>query len=122
MSPSSDRPGRHRRPKPTTRPATPDDVETPPDDVETPFGLGAVPALVAGLAWALTTVTIRSSRLIRLAPEKLLFYQLGVSMLVTPLLSLLLGESWNWSFSAFAVASLLLQTVVVAFASYLLWM
>lgn len=84
--------------------------------------LGDLLALVAGLAWALTTVTIRSSRLIRLAPEKLLFYQLGVSMLVTPLLSLLLGESWNWSFSAFAVASLLLQTVVVAFASYLLWM
>lgn len=28
MSPSSDRPGRHRRPKPTTRAATPDDIET----------------------------------------------------------------------------------------------
>jgi drug/metabolite transporter (DMT)-like permease len=39
-----------------------------------------------------------------------------------PLLSQGLGEVWQWQFSAFAVASLLVQTVLVAFISFLVWM
>jgi drug/metabolite transporter (DMT)-like permease len=35
---------------------------------------------------------------------------------------LALGEAWIWQFSPFAVTSLLLQTVMGAFASYLAWM
>ena len=81
-------------------------------------GLG----LLAGLLWGLTTVVIRGSRLGALAPEKLLFYQLGVSALALPVLSLALGEVWVWQFSSFALTSLLMQTVVGAFASYLVWM
>jgi drug/metabolite transporter (DMT)-like permease len=84
--------------------------------------LGDVLALAAGLAWGLTTVTIRASSLARATPEKLLFYQVAVSATVLPLLSLALGESWTWQFSPFAIGSLLLQTVVGAFASYLVWM
>jgi drug/metabolite transporter (DMT)-like permease len=41
--------------------------------------LGDVMALAAGLAWGLTTVTIRTTRLTLISPEKLLFYQIGVS-------------------------------------------
>ena len=37
------------------------------------------------------------------------------------MLSLALGEVWNWNLSPFAIGSLLLQTVVGAFASYLAW-
>lgn len=79
-------------------------------------------ALAAGLSWGLTTVTIRASRLSRVSAEKLLFYQVGVSAVTLPVLSLLLGERWRWNLSAFATTSLLLQTVVGAFASYLAWM
>jgi len=79
-------------------------------------------ALAAGMFWGLTTVVIRSSRLAQATPEKLLFYQVGVSTVTLPLLSLLLGERWVWTFSTFASSSLLLQTVVGAFASYLAWM
>lgn len=57
-----------------------------------------------------------------MAPEKLLFYQVAVSALTLPWLSLALGEQWVWQFGAFASGSLLLQTVVGAFASYLAWM
>jgi drug/metabolite transporter (DMT)-like permease len=78
--------------------------------------------LLAGLLWGLTTVVIRASGLSRVSAEKLLFYQLAVSALALPALSLGLGEVWVWHFSAFAVSSLLLQTVVGAFASYLAWM
>ena len=38
-----------------------------------------------------------------------------------PLLSLSMNEVWNWNLSGFALGSLLLQTVVGAFASYLSW-
>jgi drug/metabolite transporter (DMT)-like permease len=84
--------------------------------------LGDVLALLAGLSWGLTTVTIRASSLARVSAEKLLFYQVAVSAVTLPVLSLGLGERWRWSFSAFATTSLLLQTVVGAFASYLAWM
>ena len=83
---------------------------------------GDVLALAAGMLWGLTTVVIRASSLSAIAAEKLLFYQLAVSAAAFPLLSLALGEAWVWRFSQFAITSLLLQTVVGAFASYLAWM
>ena len=83
---------------------------------------GDLLGLAAGLLWGLTTVVIRASRLATITPEKLLFYQLAVSAAALPALSLALGEAWVWQFSPFALASLGLQTVVGAFASYLAWM
>ena len=87
-----------------------------------PTWVGDVMALVAGMLWGLTTVVIRATSLAKVSPEKLLFYQVAVSAVSLPLLSLALGERWSWSFSPFALTSLLLQTVVGAFASYLAWM
>jgi drug/metabolite transporter (DMT)-like permease len=84
--------------------------------------LGDALALAAGLAWGLTTITIRASSLVRISAEKLLFYQVAFSALTLPVLSLLLGEHWNFDFSPFAATSLILQTGVGAFASYLVWM
>jgi drug/metabolite transporter (DMT)-like permease len=84
--------------------------------------LGDLLALSAGLFWGLTTVLIRSTRLALVSPEKLLFYQVAVSAAVLPFLSMMLGEHWVWQFSAFAISSLLIQTVAGAFASYLAWM
>ncbi len=83
---------------------------------------GDLLALCAGMLWGLTTVVIRASGLARVGAEKLLFYQLGVSCLAFPALSLALGETWSWRFSAFGWTSLALQTIVGAFASYLAWM
>ena len=83
---------------------------------------GDLLGLAAGALWGLTTVVIRASTLQRVSAEKLLFYQLAVSAAAFPLLSLALGEVWVWQFSGFAITSLLLQTVVGAFASYLAWM
>ena len=83
---------------------------------------GDLLALAAGMFWGLTTVVIRGTQLTRISAEKLLFYQVGVSAVALPLLSWALGERWVWSFSAFSTASLLAQTVVGAFASYLAWM
>ena len=84
--------------------------------------LGDVMALAGGMLWGLTTVVIRASSLARASAEKLLFYQIAVSTAVLPVVSLALGEPWSWNFSPFALTSLVLQTVVGAFASYLAWM
>ena len=83
---------------------------------------GDLLGLAAGALWGLTTVVIRASSLKKVSAEKLLFYQLAVSAAALPVLSLALGEVWVWHLSPFAVTSLLLQTVVGAFASYLAWM
>lgn len=84
--------------------------------------LGDGMGLLAGLLWGLTTVVIRASSLTRVAPEKLLFYQLGVSSLLLPGISLALHEHWSLQLSPFAWGSLALQIVVGAFLSYLVWM
>lgn len=78
--------------------------------------------LAAGVFWGLTTVAIRTTRVATVSAEKSLFYQLGVTALVTPLLSWALGETWSLDYSAVAWGSVALQTVVGAFASYLAWM
>ena len=83
---------------------------------------GDLLALAGGMCWGLTTVVIRSSQLVCVSPEKLLMYQLGVGAVTLPILSALLGEPWHWQFSAFATTSLLVQTVLGAFGSYLVWM
>jgi len=83
---------------------------------------GDLMGLAAGALWGLTTVAIRAANLTRLAAEKLLFYQLAVSTLVLLLLSHLLTESWNGTWSGFAMGSVAVQSVVGAFASYLAWM
>jgi drug/metabolite transporter (DMT)-like permease len=84
--------------------------------------LGDLLGLAGGLLWALTTVVLRSTSLGLVAPAKQLFYQVGVSTALLPLLSLALGERWSFDFSAFATMSLLVQALLGAFASYLAWM
>lgn len=79
-------------------------------------------ALAAGTLWGLTTLVIRSSALSRVSAEKSLFYQIGVTAAVAPLVSWALGETWSLSYSTYAWTSLALQTVIGAFASYLTWM
>jgi drug/metabolite transporter (DMT)-like permease len=84
--------------------------------------LGDLLGLAAGALWGLTTVTIRAKNLTRIAPEKLLFYQIATTALAVPWISLTLGESWNFNWSPMARGSMLAQTVIGAFASYLAWM
>ena len=83
---------------------------------------GDAMGLAAGILWGLTTLTIRRTTLAEASPEKTLFYQLAVTTLVTPMLSLAIGETWSLDYSAQAWGSLFLQSAVGAFASYLTWM
>jgi drug/metabolite transporter (DMT)-like permease len=83
---------------------------------------GDAMGLAAGMFWGLTTLAIRTTKVATVQAEKSLFYQLGVTALVCPVVSLALGETWGFDYSAMAWGSLFLQTAVGAFASYLAWM
>jgi len=80
-------------------------------------GLG----LLAALLWGGTTLAIRATKLSGASAEKTLLYQLGVSGLGLSLAALLLGEAppllWSWRL----VGLVGFQTLIVSFASYLLW-
>ena len=84
--------------------------------------VGDVLALAAGLGWGLTTVVIRTSMLAKLSAEKLLFYQIAISAVLLTLVSWVVGERWQHTWSGFAISSMLIQTIVGAFISYLAWM
>ena len=83
--------------------------------------LGDAMAFVAALLWGATTVVVKASRIARIAPEKTLLYQLGVSAVFLPLLSLAIGEKGIVAATPLVLGMLAYQIVIVAFVSYLAW-
>jgi drug/metabolite transporter (DMT)-like permease len=83
---------------------------------------GDLLGLAAGLLWGLTTLVIRTSKLSKLSAEKTLLYQIGVSGMLLLLCSWVMGEAWVIPSSTLAISSMLIQTVLGAFLSYLVWM
>jgi drug/metabolite transporter (DMT)-like permease len=83
--------------------------------------LGDLLCLAAAILWGATTVLIKASPLVRIRAEKTLLYQLGISALVLPPVSLLLGEPGVFGPTPLVLSALAYQTVVVAFASYVTW-
>jgi drug/metabolite transporter (DMT)-like permease len=85
---------------------------------------GDLLCVAAGFLWGATTVLVKANpNLLRAPPTRLLFFQLAGSAPVMLAASLLVGEHADWGgVTALAWASLLYQTVPVAFASYLAWL
>ena len=78
--------------------------------------------LAAAALWGATTITIRATRLAAEPPSRVLLYQLGPSGLLLLLAAALTGQfAAVADASRFAWAALAYQTVIVAFASYLIW-
>jgi len=84
--------------------------------------LGDALSLAAGAAWGLTTVVLRTTALSRVSAEKLLFYQVGVSAGVLPLVARAMGESFTLDYSLLGWSSLVLQAALGAFVTFLIWM
>ena len=80
-------------------------------------GLG----VLAGVLWGATTLAIRATTLGQASAEKTLFYQLAVSALLLLVAAQLAAAPMPDRLSALAWGSLAFQTVVVSFASYLVW-
>ena len=75
----------------------------------------------AAVLWSATIVVMRATKLARVPATKTLFYQLGVSALVLPLVSVATGEPGVVRVTPLAVAILAFQGTIVAFATYLVW-
>ncbi len=77
--------------------------------------------LVAGALWAAATIMVKASPLSQISPEKTLLYQLAVSALFLPLISLGLNEPGVYRLTPLIVACLVYQVVWVAFITYIVW-
>ena len=86
-----------------------------------PTLLGDLLCLGAATLWGATTVLVRITPLRAAAPEKTLLYQLAVSGLMLPPLSLLTGEPGIVNLSVPVLAAFAYTFVVVAFVSYIAW-
>lgn len=82
--------------------------------------LGDLMGIAAGACWGLTTVVVRASRLSEAPPTQTLFYQLAGSFVLLLAFSLVSGQT-HFSNTSIAWSSLVFQTVIVCFASYLAW-
>jgi drug/metabolite transporter (DMT)-like permease len=83
--------------------------------------LGDTLGIAGAVLWGLTTLVLRGSRLGSALPEKALLYQLAVSAAALGVASLAAGEAWPVRLSGASLWPLAFQTVVITFASYLVW-
>jgi drug/metabolite transporter (DMT)-like permease len=82
--------------------------------------LGDLLSIAAGLLWGLTTLLVRATTLSSASAERTLFYQVAVSAPILLAGSWISGEAIP-AFDGIAIASMLFQSVIVAFASFLVW-
>jgi drug/metabolite transporter (DMT)-like permease len=83
--------------------------------------LGDVMMVGAALAWAATTLIIKTSALNRISSEKVMLYQLVVSAPMLGVLAWATGEHLVHVPSALALGALAYQTVWVVSLTYVLW-
>lgn len=83
--------------------------------------LGDLLGIAAALLWGATTLVLRATKLAQVPPEKALLWQLAVSALALGAASLAAGEPWPRQLTGASLAPLAFQTVVITFASYLVW-
>jgi drug/metabolite transporter (DMT)-like permease len=83
--------------------------------------VGDALGVLAACLWGGTTLVIRATRLGTVVAEKALLYQLGISGLALLAAAASVGQPWTTLPSPLTGLSLFFQTVVVTFASYLLW-
>jgi len=83
--------------------------------------LGDLYCLVAGFAWAVTTLIVRATRLRDVAPERNLFYELVVSAPLLFFAAWWYGEPGITNPSPAILAWFAYSVVVVVFFSYTLW-
>lgn len=83
--------------------------------------LGDALGIAAAVLWGGTTLVLRATSLSTALPEKTLLYQLAVSAVALGAASWAAGEPWPRQLSAASLGPLAFQTVVVTFASYLMW-
>lgn len=83
--------------------------------------IGDALGVAGAVLWGATTLVIRATGLSQASAEKTLFYQLAVSAVLMAGAAAFAGEVFHSDLSPLPLTSIVFQTVVVCFASYLLW-
>lgn len=83
--------------------------------------IGDALGVLAGLLWAATTVVVRSSALSEAPPATTLLYQLGSAGVILIAIAAMVGQAHGITMNGTVWASLLFQSVLVAFLSFLVW-
>jgi drug/metabolite transporter (DMT)-like permease len=84
------------------------------------ISLGDTLALLGGVSWAATTVVIRCSTLARASASLTLLYQLVAAFVLLLVAAIVLGQAAIRP-TPVALGALLFQSLVVSFASFLVW-
>jgi drug/metabolite transporter (DMT)-like permease len=83
--------------------------------------LGDLMAIGGAIAWATTTIVIKTSPLSRVSAEKTMLYQLAVSAPVMAAGAAIVGERISAMPSAVAVGALAYQSLFVVSVTYVVW-
>ncbi|WP_038166804.1 DMT family transporter [Verrucomicrobium sp. BvORR106] len=83
--------------------------------------IGDALGILAGMAWAATTIVIRGSRLSEAPASKTLLYQLVGAAVLAVSFGWWRGDFQKVMLTPFLWSNLVFQTVIVAFGSYLFW-
>ena len=83
--------------------------------------VGDLMMIAAAVAWAATTLMIKTSSLNRISSEKVMLYQLVVSIPMLGIGALLSGEHVAHMPSAFAIGSIAYQTIWVVSVTFVIW-
>ncbi|MBL3525535.1 DMT family transporter [Serratia plymuthica] len=81
---------------------------------------GDIYGLLAGMSWGGSTIVIRTTRLANCSSKQTLLFQLTGACLLLSLLAMTM-ENLHFNLSSVAWTSLIFQTVIVSFLSYLIW-
>ncbi|CAI0862047.1 Uncharacterized inner membrane transporter yiJE [Serratia proteamaculans] len=81
---------------------------------------GDIYGLLAGMSWGGSTIVIRTTGLANCSSKQTLLFQLSGACILLSLL-MLTTKNVHFTLSAVAWSSLIFQTVVVSFISYLIW-
>ena len=83
--------------------------------------LGDTLQIAAAVLWGATTLYIKKFMAKRVEPIHTFLYQLFFSIPILLILSIILEPRWIYRIDASIIASLLYQSVVIAFITYLVW-
>ena len=81
---------------------------------------GDIYGLLAGMSWGGSTIVIRTTGLANCSSKQTLLFQLSGACILLSLLAIT-TESVHFTLTALAWSSLIFQTLVVSFISYLIW-
>ncbi|CAI0864340.1 O-acetylserine/cysteine export protein [Serratia quinivorans] len=81
---------------------------------------GDIYGLLAGMSWGGSTIVIRTTGLANCSSKQTLLFQLSGACILLSLLAIT-TESVHFTLTALAWTSLIFQTLVVSFISYLIW-